>query len=73
VNWSSSASLISVGDPGWKIAGTGDYNNDGNVDILWRLDANPGWNVIWYMNGVAWSESAELLPVPDLNWKIVSR
>jgi hypothetical protein len=32
-----------------------------------------GTNVIWYMNGAAWSESAELLPVADLNWKIVSR
>jgi hypothetical protein len=32
-----------------------------------------GYNVIWYLNGVTWSESAELIPVPDLAWKIVSR
>jgi len=73
VNWSSSDELIHVADTTWQIAGTGDYNNDGNVDILWRYNGAGGWNVIWYMNGVNWVESAELIPVSDLNWKIVSR
>ena len=71
--WTGSAELIPVGDPTWQIAGTGDYNSDGNIDILWRYNGAGGYNVIWYMNGVAWSESAELLPVPDLTWRIVSR
>ncbi|PWB78987.1 MAG: hypothetical protein C3F08_07645 [Candidatus Methylomirabilota bacterium] len=72
-SWIGSAELIPVGDPTWQIVGTGDYNSDGNIDILWRYNGAGGTNVIWYMNGVAWAESAELLPVPDLTWKIVSR
>ena len=72
-SWAGSAELIPVADPTWQIAGTGDYNNDGNVDILWRYNGAGGTNVIWYMNGVSWSSSAEILPVPDLNWRIVSR
>jgi hypothetical protein len=71
--WTGSAELISIGNPAWQIAGTGDYNNDGNIDILWRYYGPGSSNVIWYMNGVSWIESAELIPVPDLNWKIVSR
>ena len=71
--WIGSAELIPVGDTAWQIMGTGDYDNDGNIDILWRYNGAGGYNVIWYMNGVAWSESAELLPVNDLTWRIVSR
>jgi len=71
--WTGSAELIQVGDPTWQIVGTGDYNKDGNIDILWRYNGAGGYNIIWYMNGVAWSESAELLPVNDLTWRIVSR
>jgi hypothetical protein len=68
-----SAELISVGDPSWQIAGTGDYNNDGNVDILWRYNGSGGYNYIWYMNGMTWIGGGDLLPVADLTWKIVSR
>jgi hypothetical protein len=35
--------------PDWHIAGTGDFNNDGNSDILWRAD--DGSVAIWLMNG----------------------
>lgn len=40
---------ISVG-PSWTIEGTGDFNKDGNIDILWR-NYRTGRNVIWLMNG----------------------
>jgi hypothetical protein len=72
VNWTGSAELIPVSDISWQIMGTGDYNKDGNIDILWR-NISSGTNVVWYMNGVTWSSSAELIPVPDLSWRIVSR
>jgi hypothetical protein len=71
--WMSSADLIPVGDPTWLIAGTGDYNNDGRVDILWRYNGPGGAICIWYMEGVNWHESGVLLPVADLLWRIVSR
>ena len=71
--WTGSAELISVADPTWQIAGTGDFDKNGSADILWRYNGAGGYNVIWYMNGVAWSASAELIPVADLTWRIVSR
>ena len=71
--WIGSSDLMPVGDTAWQIMGTGDYNKDGNIDILWRYNGAGGYNVIWYMNGVGWSESGELLPVGDLTWRIVSR
>ena len=71
--WTGSVELISVGDLAWQIVGTGDYNGDGNVDILWRYNGPGGYNVIWYMDGVTWIGSAEIFPVGDLNWRIVSR
>jgi hypothetical protein len=71
--WSGSAELIPVGDIAWEIVGTGDYDRDGNVDILWRYNGAGGYNYIWYMDGVNWIGGGDLLPVADLTWRIVSR
>jgi hypothetical protein len=71
--WTGSAELIPVGDLDWQIVGTGDYNKDGNVDILWRYDGAGGYVYIWYLNGVQWIGGGDLLPVGDLTWRIVSR
>jgi hypothetical protein len=35
----------------WQIVGTGDFNCDGHVDILWRRSSD-GKNLVWYMDGV---------------------
>jgi hypothetical protein len=67
------ADVLPVGDPNWQIVGAADFDNDTHVDILWRYNGPGGYNVIWYLNGTAWSESGELLPVADLTWRIVSR
>lgn len=34
--------------PGWRIVGTGDFNNDGQSDIAWRNDQT-GQAVVWHM------------------------
>jgi hypothetical protein len=42
-----------VADTNWKIVGVGDYNRDGNPDLIWR-DTTPGgagWIGIWLMDG----------------------
>ena len=72
-NWVGSAELISVNDPTWQIAGTGDYDADGHLDIVWRYNGAGGYNYIWYMNGASWLGGGDLLPVADLSWKIVSK
>ena len=35
----------------WQIAGTGDFNGDGNSDILWR-NTSTGAIAVWYMTGI---------------------
>jgi len=72
-SWIGSAELIPVADLSWQIMGTGDYNDDGSADILWRYNGEGGPNVIWYMTGASWAGSAELLPVSDLSWKVAGR
>ena len=35
----------------FTVAGTGDFDGDGNADVLWR-NSSSGANVIWLMNGL---------------------
>jgi FG-GAP-like repeat len=69
------ASLVtpySAIDNSWKIAGTGDFNDDGKSDILWRNDN--GSVETWEMNGTA-VIAANLVtpnPVVDNSWKIAA-
>jgi hypothetical protein len=65
--------LGGVLDTTWKIAGTGDFDKDGRLDILWRNYGSgeyQGWNVIWYMNGATITHFGYLGPVLDTAWKI---
>jgi hypothetical protein len=48
----------------------GDFNNDGNPDLIWRNSVT-GANRIWLMNGTTPVSSVALPAVPDLNWEIV--
>jgi hypothetical protein len=64
--------LPTVADTNWIIAGTGDFNADGKVDILWRnYGPGTGYNVVWYMDGVTLNGPGWLPTVADLNWNIV--
>jgi hypothetical protein len=65
------ASLLSVSDLNWQIRGTGDFNGDGQVDILWRYNGSGGYNAVWYMTGTTLTGAASLPSVSDLNWQIV--
>ena len=55
----------------WRIVGTGDFNADGNADIVWQNQVN-GLLSVWYMNGSTMIGGEALTPgqVPDTNWKI---
>ncbi len=50
--------------PEWRIAGTGDFNGDGQTDILWE-NTLTGDRGIWLMNGwtvIGWSELGIMPP-----------
>ena len=61
--------LTKIADTNWKIGGTGDFNGDGKVDILWRNYVS-GANALWYMNGSTISGTAYLTKIADTNWTI---
>jgi FtsP/CotA-like multicopper oxidase with cupredoxin domain len=70
VNYIGQEMLYAVTNTNWEIAGTGDFNNDGNTDIIWRYYGPEGFNVVWYMNGATYI-GQEMLPAEtDLNWRI---
>jgi hypothetical protein len=68
--------LSGISDLAWEIAGTGDFNNDGYMDILWRnygTGGLQGWNCIWYMQGEGIIGYDYPMTIPDTNWRIVNR
>ena len=62
----------SVDDTNWRIVATGDFNADGQADLIWRHQTS-GMIAAWLMNGSAVSESVFITPdtVADTGWKIV--
>jgi hypothetical protein len=53
----------------WSVALTGDYNDDGMSDLLWR---DTGGNTsVWFMNGTAVASTAFVANVPT-NWTVQS-
>ena len=72
----SEAFLTAVTDTAWEIGGTGDFNSDGQTDILWRYYGTSGpyqgANVVWQMNGTGISSEVFLTFVMDTNWRIVN-
>ena len=69
------AGLRSAPAANWSVAGVGDFNADGNADLLWR-DSARGALVEWLMNGssIIGSGSVTLggTPVnPDPSWHVV--
>jgi hypothetical protein len=66
----TSTLIQEVPDLGWKVGGTGDFNNDGHTDIVWR-HSSTGLNGVWYMQGGAYITSGWLTSEYDSNWQIV--
>src|SRR5262249_29905929 len=75
----SSGELTAAGVPArpdatWSVAGLGDFNADGNSDILWR-NAN-GSLAEWQLNGMSITGSGNITQggvavTPDATWHIV--
>jgi hypothetical protein len=64
-----------VDDPNWRVDGVGDFNRDGQADLVWRYYGTTGpevgRTVIWTMNGTI-PVSTLVMPVlvTDPNWQI---
>ena len=60
----------------WKVAGTGDFDLDGNTDILLQRDqpGNPadGDLMIWYLNGVTYCTSKTVTHWLDPEYRVVA-
>ncbi|MFI5115041.1 MAG: FG-GAP repeat domain-containing protein, partial [Terriglobales bacterium] len=54
-------------DSTWSIVEIGDFNGDGDADILWR-QSNTGTLAEWQMNGSTISSSQVLGAAPDSTW-----
>jgi hypothetical protein len=62
----SAGYLFTVPDQSWTVAGTGDFNADGKIDILWRNTAT-GMNAVWYMNLAQFIGAESLFAFSDPN------
>ncbi|MBC7964805.1 MAG: FG-GAP repeat protein [Fuerstia sp.] len=51
------------------IAGVGDFNQDGNSDLVWRNGAT-GEDAIWLMNGTSLASGVYTTSVADQSWPL---
>ena len=56
----------------WRVADNGDYNGDGNADILWRNDTT-GQNWEYQMSGSTIINSVGINTVSGAQWQIVNK
>ncbi len=60
--------IPALADTQWKIAGVGDFDDDGNNDIFWHHDG--GENRITFMNGTGETSTVTVNTISDTNWKV---
>jgi hypothetical protein len=59
-------------DSSWSIVEFGDFDNDGNTDLLWR-QSTTGALSEWLMNGTTITASNAINAAPDQNWQLQSK
>jgi hypothetical protein len=64
-----SVDLLAVEDLDWQISGTGDFNFDGKIDMVWSHIVD-GRNCVWYMDGVTFAGYAPFPDGANLDWKL---
>jgi hypothetical protein len=61
--------LLAVEDLDWQLCGTGDFNFDGKIDIVWS-HVGDGRNCVWYMDGVTFCGYEAFPDGANLDWKL---
>jgi hypothetical protein len=61
-----------VSDTNWRIVAAGDFDGDGQTDLVWQ-EQTQGWIGVWLMDGISLTGSFAITPerVSDTRWKIV--
>lgn len=66
----SNATSMQPVNANWEFAGTGDFNNDGRSDIVWRNYVS-NKTFVDLMDGVTVTRAETTLPAINTNWKLV--
>ncbi len=66
---SEAVELLAEPDTFWRLCGTGDFNSDNQIDLVWRNLSN-GQNAVWLMNGTIRTAVAYLPTAPNLDWML---
>jgi hypothetical protein len=69
---SNASNFLAQIDPSWQIVGTGDFNGDGRVDLLWRSGNGLVTDWIAQSNGGFYGNSANFLAQLDPSWKVAA-
>ncbi len=65
----SKQDIATVLDTDWKIVGVGDFNGDGQPDILWQNTSN-GEVGVWFMNGTTLISKQVFATEANTSWQI---
>jgi hypothetical protein len=68
--YGNSATFLAQVDNSWHIVGTGDFNGDGRVDLLWRNKDGTVTNWLADSNGGFYGNAANFLTQLDNGWQI---
>jgi hypothetical protein len=77
-NFSASADIIdvygsnTVSDQSFRIEGVGDFNGDGNVDLLWRQYGGSGLTLVWFMQNNRQLGASNITQLGDPLWEIAN-
>jgi FG-GAP-like repeat len=55
----------------WSLAGTGDFDDDGQADLLW-WNGDSGNLATWFMNGATRVSGATSVGFADLQWRVAA-